>query len=68
MLLIVEFFVFVSLLTYCALKWLKYYKVPNNFPPGPPSVPVLGVLPFIRVSVLLVTMLFSPPNFMNASD
>nr|APH81375.1 cytochrome P450 CYP3033A1 [Tigriopus kingsejongensis] len=37
-----------GMIWYCFLKWLKYYKVPDNFPPGPPSVPLLGVLPFMQ--------------------
>ncbi len=50
MLLALEFVLFVCLVSYCLLKWLKYYGVPEDFPPGPPSVPLLGVLPFIKVS------------------
>ena len=36
------------LVVYCVLKALKYYGVPENFPPGPPAVPLFGVLPFVR--------------------
>ena len=35
---------------YVVLRYLKYHGVPENFPPGPPCVPFLGVLPFIKVS------------------
>jgi hypothetical protein len=45
-----EVLVLTYLLAYLAIKWLKYYKVPEDFPPGPPCVPGLGVLPFIKVS------------------
>ena len=47
------------LLLYCLIKWLKYFRVPENFPPGPPSFPFLGVLPFIKVKFT-----FHPPSFL----
>ena len=43
-------YLFLILITYIFLKWLKYFRVPCNFPPGPPSVPFLGSVPFIKVS------------------
>lgn len=43
-----------ALISYCLLKWLKYRGIPDNFPPGPPAVPILGVLPFIQVQHLLL--------------
>ena len=39
------------LTVYLVFKWLKYYKVPENFPPGPPSAPFVGTLPFIKVKI-----------------
>ena len=39
----------ILLTVYVVLKYLKYHGVPDNFPPGPPCVPFLGVLPFIKV-------------------
>ena len=44
-------FLLFFLIIYAALRWLKYYGVPENFPPGPPCVPFLGVLPFIKVKL-----------------
>lgn len=44
----IEILSLLLLFVYALLKWLKYYGVPENFPPGPPSVPLLGVLPFIQ--------------------
>ena len=40
----------IFLAVYAFLKYSKYYGVPENFPPGPPCVPFLGVLPFIKAS------------------
>jgi hypothetical protein len=52
--------IFLFFLTiYALVKWLKYYGVPDNFPPGPPCVPFLGVLPFIKV--------FKKPSNLRAS-
>ncbi len=36
-----------ALVVYILLKWSKYAGLPEGFPPGPPSVPLFGVLPFI---------------------
>lgn len=46
--LIFQSFLNFALLLYIGLKWAKYYGIPDNFPPGPPCVPLLGVLPFIK--------------------
>ena len=49
----INFYLLVILCTYIFLKWLKYFRVPHNFPPGPPSVPFLGSVPFIKVRAFL---------------
>ena len=41
------------LIVYLFLRFFKYYGVPENFPPGPPSVPFLGVVPFIKVLIFV---------------
>ena len=43
-------FLCILLVVYALLKYSKYYGLPENFPPGPPCVPFLGVLPFIKAS------------------
>ena len=40
----------VFLIFYSLLKYLKYHGIPENFPPGPMSIPFLGVLPFIKAN------------------
>ena len=37
------------LIGYCIIKRLKYQGIPENFPPGPPCIPLLGSAPFIKV-------------------
>ena len=37
------------LIGYCIIKRLKYHGIPENFPPGPPCIPLLGSAPFIQV-------------------
>ena len=37
------------LVGYCIIKRLKYQGIPENFPPGPPCIPLLGSAPFIQV-------------------
>ena len=37
------------LVGYCIIKRLKYHGIPENFPPGPPCIPLLGSAPFIQV-------------------
>ena len=49
MFLTVQLFILSTMCLYCWVKWMKHYKIPINFPPGPPAVPFLGVLPFIKV-------------------
>ena len=44
-----QFCILCLVLTYKIIKWWKHYSVPENFPPGPPCVPILGALPFIKV-------------------
>ena len=44
-----QFCILCLILLYKIIKWWKYYGVPENFPPGPPCVPFLGTLPFIKV-------------------
>ena len=38
------------LICYWFIKWFKYYGIPENFPPGPPCIPLLGSMPFMQVS------------------
>ena len=45
----IQLYILGVLICYCIIKWLKYYKIPPNFPPGPPCIPFLGSVPFIRV-------------------
>ena len=45
-------FLCILLVVYASLKYSKYHGLPENFPPGPPCVPFLGVLPFIKASQL----------------
>ena len=40
----------VILVAYTLVKWSKYHGLPDDFPPGPPTVPFFGVLPFVAVS------------------
>ena len=42
---------FVCLLFFTIFLWRKYKK-PSGFPPGPPSLPLVGSLPFLPLSVL----------------